>query len=104
MSGNNNDSSRKKTHNLADISKLASVEDAKDIIEALVEWDLCRPNIHGEIVLMKNPLVQMANGIRHSLKSNGKSCLPADINLRVLEDDEKLVLACLSMFTIYNYH
>jgi hypothetical protein len=97
-------SSRKKTHNLADMSKLASIEDANEIIDALVARDLCRPNIHGEIVLMKNPLIQMANGIRHSLKANGKSCLPADIDLRVLEDDKKLVLACLSIFTIYHYH
>jgi hypothetical protein len=101
MSDNNN-SSRKKTHNLVDTTKLTSIEDAKKIIGCLAELDLCRPNIHGEIVLMKNPLIQMASGIRRSLKANGKSRLPTDIDQDVLEDDKKLVLACLSMF--YHYH
>ncbi len=90
-----------KVRNLVDISKLPSVEEAQEFIDSIVDWEFCRINKDGEIVRMKGPLVQMANGIRHSIKGN-KGSIPTDIDSLVLQNDEKLVLACLSMFPEFN--
>jgi hypothetical protein len=96
MSDNNN--LRKRVPNLVqNMTELHSIEEARDIMDALCGWRLCRVNKDGDIVWMKSPLIQIANGIRRSILGNGKSCLPTGINLEVLENDYKLVLASLSM-------
>lgn len=93
----NNSTPRKTPHNLVDTSKLASDEEAQEFIRTIKSWVLCRTNVHGDVVTMKNPLVQMANGIRKSITANKGTTLPANFNPLMLTDDEKLVFACMSM-------
>jgi hypothetical protein len=83
---------------LVETSKLTSLKDAQEIVNALKTEVLCRPNLNGDLVKMKSPLKHLAKGIRTNLKSNKRSAIPKNFDPSVLENDEKLVLACLSMF------